>query len=301
MSATGRLMGGVLSTMPPALIRRAARPYLAGTTVEDALREVRALATEGAASTIAVLGEAATTPAYADAQMQEMCAVLDAAAGTGLDVRLGVKLTAIGLCFDRDLAIRHLRSLARAARQKGIVLEVDMEQAEYVDRTLDAVSTVRAASPNVFAVVQAELLRTSADVGTLIADRTPTRIVKGTYKEGPQHAYQLAEVIRENFVALVERYLAAGVPVGVATHDEYLVYRAVEVADRLGVERDAYEIQMIMGIQLGLRAALLAAGRRLRVTVNFGADAHKWSIRRLKENPEIARYVVAGMRERRSS
>jgi proline dehydrogenase len=299
MSATGRLLGGALGTLPPALIRRAARPYLAGATVGDALREVRALASGGAAATIAVLGEAATTPGYADEQMQEMCAVLDAVAGTDLDVRLGVKLTALGLCFDGELAVRNLGRLATTAARTGRILEVDMEQADYVDRTLAAVRTVRGTSPNVAAVVQAELRRTMTDVDSLIAERIPTRIVKGTYREGQRHAYQLPEVIRENFVALVRRYLEAGVPVGVATHDEYVVYRTLELVDQLKVHQQAFEFQMIMGIQPALCAALLASGRRVRVTVNFGADAHKWSIRRLKENPEVARYIVTGMRSSR--
>ena len=84
--------------------------------------------------------------------------------------------------------------------------------------------------------------------------------------------------------------------VGIGTHDEYLILHALEDIQRLGAH--AYEFQMIMGVQAGLRRPLLSAGHPVRVTVHFGEDLHPWSIRRLKENPEVARYALHGRREK---
>jgi proline dehydrogenase len=297
MTATGRVMSSVLEVLPASVIRRAARRYLGGATVSDAMDVARALAAEGMPATLAVVGEAAETPDYASEYMREVLAVTEAVSGTGLDVRLGVKLTGLGLVFDPHLAAAHIVAIAEAAAGAGCVVEVDMEQACYVDLTLDVVRTARRTMPNVEAVVQAELYRTAGDARALVADRIPARVVKGAYKEGPAHAYSRPETIRDSYLDVVRQYLKAGVHVGVATHDEYLIFHVLRLADELGCSSDAYELQMLKGIQEQMRAALVRSGHPVRVTVNFGADAHKWSLRRLKENPEIVRHMLASIRQ----
>jgi proline dehydrogenase len=242
------------------------------------------------------VGEAAQTPEYADRHLGELLAVTDAVAGTDLDVHLAVKLTGLGLVFDPQLARTHVFSIAEAAAAVGCVVEIDMEQACYVDRTLAIVRAARAAMSNVEAAVQAELYRTAGDVRALIADRIPTRVVKGAYKQGRAQAYGRPEVIRDNYLDVVRQYLKAGVHVGVATHDEYLIFRVLRLAEELGVSPEGYEFQMLKGIEEQMRAALVAAGHPVRVTVNFGLDAHKWSLRRLKENPEIVRHLLTSVR-----
>jgi proline dehydrogenase len=296
VSATGRAISRVLDLLPAPVIRRAARRYLGGATVSEAMDVARSLAAQGMPVTLAVVGEAAQTPQYADQHLRELLAVTDAVAGADLDVRLGVKLTGLGLAFDPQLAGTHLVSISEAAAAAGCVVEVDMEQVCYVDPTLDAVRAARRTMSNVEAVVQAELYRTASDVRALIAERIPARVVKGAYKEGRAHAYGRPEVIRDSYLDVVRQYLQAGVRVGVATHDEYLIYHVLRLAEELGVSSDAFEFQMLKGIEEELRAALVRSGHPVRVTVNFGADAHKWSLRRLKENPEIIRYMLTSMR-----
>ncbi|MFE7423125.1 proline dehydrogenase family protein [Rhodococcus sp. NPDC057529] len=291
-------MGGVVGTLPPSVIRSMAKQYAAGATVDDAMRVVGELRDAGINSTVAVLGEAATTEGYADQHMRELESVFDALRKAGrsdLDVRLGIKPTALGIDVSNELATKNLIAIASNAQDAGRIVEVDMEQLQYVDRTLDMVRSAKLSSySNVYAVVQAYLHRTNNDVEQLIRDGIPARIVKGTYKE-PLKAFQLYESVRENFVALVRQYLEAGVFVGIATHDEYVIVRALNMIRELGVDPANYEFQMIMGVQETLRQSLVDAGHPVRATVHFGSDLHLWSIRRLKENPEIARYAVSGM------
>jgi proline dehydrogenase len=296
MTATGRTMSSVLDVLPASVIRRAARRYLGGATVAEAMDVARALAAGGMPATLAVVGEAAETPEYALRHARELLAVTEAVSGSGLDVRLAVKLTGLGLVFDPQLARTHVVEIAEAAAAAGCAVEVDMEQARYVDDTLDLVRAARRTMPNVGAVVQAELYRTAGDARALIADGIPARVVKGAYKEGPAHAYGRPEVIRDSYLDVVGQYLKAGLPVGVATHDEYLIFHVQRLAGELGVSSGAYEFQMLKGIQEQLRAALVRSGHPVRVTVNFGADAHKWSLRRLKENPEIVRHMLTSIR-----
>jgi proline dehydrogenase len=101
--------------------------------------------------------------------------------------------------------------------------------------------------------------------------------------------------VRLNFLHALEKLLAAGVYVGIATHDEHLACGAVALVDRLGVPRDRYEFQMLLGVDPQLRKILIAGGHRLRVYVPYGRDWYAYSTRRLRENPEIASHVLKGM------
>lgn len=306
MSALGWAMGNAVGLLPPPVVRHLARRYAAGATVADAMRETLAFHGDGMAVTISVLGEAARDAAYATRHADDIASVLgELERHPELDVRLGVKLSALGLAVGEDIAQANLERIASSARAQGRIVEVDMEQSTLVDATLGAVRHARDAGlDNVHAVVQAYLHRTVADVEALISERVPTRIVKGAYRESPRDAMQMPEAVRSRFDALVGRYLEAGVPVGIGTHNELLVVQALDRIRDTVAAPEHYEFQMIMGIQESLRQSLVDAGHPVRVTVHFGADMHLWSIRRLREDPTLARHaardVIAAARSGRS-
>ena len=58
---------------------------------------------------------------------------------------------------------------------------------------------------------------------------------------------------------------------------------------QLGVARDRYEFQMLLGVDPELRSIITGAGHKLRVYVPFGSHWYPYSVRRLRENPTIAR------------
>ena len=91
---------------------------------------------------------------------------------------------------------------------------------------------------------------------------------------------------------MVDTLLGAGCYVGIATHDEVLVDRALATIARLGLPREAYEFQMLLGVTPGLRRRLVSSGHRLRVYVPYGRAWYGYSMRRLKENPAIAGHIV---------
>jgi proline dehydrogenase len=91
---------------------------------------------------------------------------------------------------------------------------------------------------------------------------------------------------------LLEELFKGGVYVGVATHDEYLVWHALHLIHQMGLSRDRYEFQMLLGVDEQLRRILVNAGHKVRVYVPFGKDWYEYSTRRLKESSKIARYVA---------
>jgi proline dehydrogenase len=91
-----------------------------------------------------------------------------------------------------------------------------------------------------------------------------------------------------------------GAYVGIATHDEELVFEALDLVRRHGLTREQYEFQMLLGVDPELRRIILAEGHRLRVYVPFGEHWHAYSVRRLRENPQIAGYAFKALLHRGS-
>ena len=56
--------------------------------------------------------------------------------------------------------------------------------------------------------------------------------------------------------------------------------------------RNEYEFQMLLGVRNEKRKELIREGHRLRVYTPYGKRWYAYSVRRLKENPQIAGYVA---------
>ena len=52
---------------------------------------------------------------------------------------------------------------------------------------------------------------------------------------------------------------------------------------------------MLLGVTEDLRDILVAEGHRMRIYVPFGEHWHAYSMRRLKENPNIAISIIKNM------
>ena len=134
--------------------------------------------------------------------------------------------------------------------------------------------------------------RSIEDVQTAIKHGFSVRLCKGIYDEPRSIAYKDFDTIRQNYILLLDELLRGGVYVGIATHDEFLIWHALRLIHQLEVPEDRYEFQMLLGVDEELRSILVEAGHKLRVYVPFGKDWYEYSTRRLKENPKIAGYVA---------
>ena len=101
--------------------------------------------------------------------------------------------------------------------------------------------------------------------------------------------------INRNYVYVLEKLLRNGSYVGIATHDELIVWEALRLIRDLKLPPSAYEFQMLLGVDEQLRNIILEAGHHLRVYIPFGRDWYAYSVRRLRENPRLAGYVLRAM------
>ena len=281
-----------LPFVPKPIVKMFASRYVAGETLDDALATIRALAAEGAMATVDVLGESVTHRDQTAATRDEYLRVLDAIAASGLPANVSVKPTAVGLAIDPVLARENCRVICAKASQLGIFVRLDMEDSSVTEATLQLALGLKSEFPDTGVVLQAYLRRSLVDLDRLIAARMNVRICKGIYIEPRRIAWKGHETIVGSFAAMVDKHLSGGCYAAVATHDEECVQRALATIDRLRLRPDQYEFQMLLGVDPVLRKTLLEAGHRLRVYVPFGRDWYAYSVRRLKENPSIARHVV---------
>jgi proline dehydrogenase len=86
-----------------------------------------------------------------------------------------------------------------------------------------------------------------------------------------------------------------GPPPAFGTHDPVLVRRLAEAAGADGISKDAFEIQMLYGIQSAEQLRLARDGHRVRVLISYGEDWFPWYVRRLAERPANVWFVVKNM------
>lgn len=287
-----RLVVGTLPFVPKTIVHRFARRYVAGESLDDAVRTVRELAAEGAMATIDVLGESVTRREQTEETRDEYLRVLDTIVANGLPANVSVKPTAVGLSIDPQLVRENCRAICRKAAESGTFIRLDMEDSPFTDRTLQLALELKEEFGHVGVVVQAYMRRTLSDMDRLVGAGMNVRICKGIYVEPRELAYKDRQVVIENYAAIVDKHLTAGCYAGIATHDEACVQKALATIDRLKLTPDRYEFQMLLGVDPLLRRTILAAGHRLRVYVPYGRDWYAYSLRRLKENPSIARHTV---------
>jgi len=293
------LISRSLPFVPRRVVRAFSRRYIAGDALEDAVRVVRELNGSGYMATLDVLGESVDRQELAEAAVKEYLRALRVIREERLDSNISIKVTQLGLKLDFDFCLENLRALCLAARGQGNFVRIDMEDSTCTTPTLDLHRRLRQEGvDNVGVVLQACLRRTLADARGL-PERSNVRICKGIYIEERTIAYHDRGIIRKNYVRILEELMERGFYVGIATHDEDLVWEAMRLIDQNRLSPDRYEFQMLLGVDEELRGLIRRAGHRLRVYVPYGSHWYAYSLRRLKENPRIAGYVLMDLLGRR--
>lgn len=274
------------------LTRNVVQRFVAGAELEDAIGAIKDLNAKGIGGILDLLGEGVKDPAGAEAAADEYLRSVKRIEATGIDTTVSVKLTQLGLGFDKGQCIDHLRLLAAEAQAIGTYVEIDMEQNDHVTDTIDVYRALRADFPSLRLAVQAYLRRTPADLESLRDIPPRIRLVKGAYSEPPEVAFQKAIEIDKQYRFLTDWLFAHGDDPGIATHDSKLIHHTKQVAEQSGKPVDSFEIQMLFGIRRELQQQLAQQGHRVRVYVPFGSAWYPYLMRRMAERPANLRFFL---------
>ncbi|MGE5431244.1 MAG: proline dehydrogenase family protein [Syntrophomonadaceae bacterium] len=292
MSTLNNTIVKFVELLPKPVVKIFAQKYIAGETLQEAVRVVKELNSKGIYATMDVLGEAIQTKSEALQAKNECMEVLDAIKNNDLMANLSVKPTQLGLAMDKEFGFQQASEVVAKAKEMNNFVRLDMEDSPFTDATFDLLKCLREKFDNVGVVVQAYLKRTLNDVLLLNKMGTNYRLCKGIYIEPAEIAYKDKQKVRDNYLEVLKAMLTNGNYVGIATHDDYLVEGALKLLKEMNIPKDKYEFQMLYGVKENLRDRINAEGHKIRIYVPFGKQWYKYSIRRLKENPQVAWYIA---------
>lgn len=284
-----------LPFVPKPVIRRIAGRYIAGETLEDLLRVAASLHERGFLSTVDVLGENVQSKEEAQRAAEEYSRVVEKLAGHGPSPQISVKLTLLGLKVAEDLALGLLEDVTCVAEKRKVSVFLDMEDSSTTDATLRIYRRARERHSGVGVAIQACLHRSIDDLLDLLPLRPVVRVCKGIYNEPPQLALKDRRAIQESYMKLVTLLADGHGYPAIATHDPWLVDASLELLAKRGMGPETHEFQMLLGVGESLQPRIRAAGSRIRLYCPYGPDWYAYSLRRLRENPKMAGYVLKSL------
>ncbi|MFD1913186.1 bifunctional proline dehydrogenase/L-glutamate gamma-semialdehyde dehydrogenase PutA [Halodurantibacterium flavum] len=325
-AAIRRLGEPVIRSAVGRAMKEMGRQFVLGETIEAAMARARTQEDRGYTYSYDMLGEAARNSAdalrYYESYAAAIAAIAPAARG---DVQgspgISVKLSALHPRYeiaqrDRVMAelVPRLRELTLQARDAGIGLNIDAEEADRLELSLDVIAAVlaepRLAGWDGFGVVvQAYGRRAGAvidwlyDMAARLDRRIMVRLVKGAYWDSE---IKRAQVLGLRDFPVLTRKAATDVSyianarklLGMtdriypqfATHNAHTVAAILDMAD----DRGAFEFQRLHGMGERLHDIVLSeAGTRCRIYAPVGAhrDLLAYLVRRLLENGANSSFV----------
>ncbi|MFC4711554.1 proline dehydrogenase family protein [Planococcus dechangensis] len=268
-----------------------AAKVVAGTDIPNMMASVQELNDNGISATIDRLGEFVTSRKEAQQAATEIIETLQTISTAGTDAHLSVKLTQIGLDIDQQFCFENIHRIVKEADEHNIFVNLDMENYDRLQPTLDILHALRKEFDGVGTVIQAYLYRSEKDLEALKDVRL--RLVKGAYQEHEEVAMQSIEDIDANFLKLIKLRLDQPAFTSIATHDHHIIDAAIAYADEQGIPSDRFEFQMLYGFRTDLLKKL-SADYQVTSYVPFGEDWYGYFMRRLAERPQNLQLVIKG-------
>ena len=296
MKLINNLIIQILPFLPKFLVKIVASPYIAGITDEEMLQNVEKLNRKGFKVAIDILGEHVKTENEAEKITKRYSRIYDEINKRNLLANISIKLTHIGQDLGIDIVRNNLSKLVEAAKKNNNFLRLDMENVPYTSETIQLYKEMFNNYNQIGIVIQAYLHRSIDDIKALSNDKFNVRICKGIYVEDPHLVLNDYNDIRENYISLVKESLNNGSYVGIATHDEFLIDSLYSWILENNISKDRYEFQVLHGVPMQKKLKkLMEDGNIVRVYLPYGDNWYDYSVRRLKENPKMAGYIIKNL------
>ncbi len=277
------------------ILIRFARQWVAGETVEDALRTVREANARGIHVIVNYLGEHYREKPQVEATVREYLRLVAALRAANADADVSLKPTQLGILIDKEYALSQMLPVFDAVKAWGHILWVDMEAASTVADTIWTFEELSRRYDRLGLCLQANLKRTAEDLPRLLAQGARIRLVKGAYKEDPSVALMTRAEIDRAYLRYLEILFRTGKEFTVASHDSRMIDRALELSKERPVP---FEFAMLQGVRDPLKAELTSQGHRVTEYIPYGPTWLPYFTRRLRERPRnvvtMVRSLVSG-------
>jgi proline dehydrogenase len=259
------------------IAERAARAYVAGPELGDALRVCRALAHQEIGTTICRWdGDGESAQFVADSYL----AALEGVRRAALDCYLSIKAPSLG--YSRDL----LGMLLEFARPQGIGIHFDALAPETADATWRLIREAVVQRASAGCTLPARWSRSVRDVDQAVELGLRVRVVKGQWDDGNGATAD----VRKNFLTVVKRLAGRAHHVAVATHDPPLARAAIEHLRAAGT---ACEVELLYGLPARDTVRMArAACVPVRFYVPYGHAWLPYCLSHAKRHPRIVWWTM---------
>ena len=292
MNFLNKAIVSIIPFLPKSVVQIFSKKYVAGTNYKEVLNIVKKINKIGQSATIDILGEHTLNNKDCDTITNEYIKLLEEIDKNQLDCNLSIKPSHIGADIDYQIVLKNFKKIQNTSNAFNNFIRFDMESSKLTDITINLYTDLKSISDNVGIVFQAYLHRSKKDIIDL-KEGSNIRLCKGIYKESEAIAIQDYDGINSNYIELLKIAFQRNIFVGIATHDESLIHSCIKLIEEMNIPSNRFEFQYLYGVPMKKIIKLYQEKKyTTRVYIPFGEDWYDYSLRRIKENPKIASYVI---------
>ncbi len=269
------------------LLLKAAKRYIGGETLEEALVTRKFLREEGLLTSLEFMGENVTTVEEANEATQEFLRIIKALKVENKPDRVSLDLSHIGLFLDKEKGIENFRLLAKASENSPIDLFISAEGVDKTDEILDVYCMFSKEFSHVNITLQVYLHRADQDLQQILQNsRGKVRLVKGAFEGSKEVLLPRGSQLDDRYIEMMKILFKTGRYCSIATHDAELLSRILTIIDQQQIDREKYEFEMLYGIGTDLLRDLKKQGHLSRQYIVYGKEWYLYLCNRIAENPE---------------
>lgn len=257
-----------------------AKQWIAGDTMDDALKSARNANKNGMSAILNKLGEHMSSKTQVSQTVSDYLTLVSNLRKSKITGGLSIKPTQVGLSISAKECLENLDKIIEKALQSQSFVWIDMESSEHTDDTFKIYLSLFEKYERLGVVIQANLKRTQNDLEMLLKKGAKIRLVKGAYHESSKNAFKTRHEVDENYKKLMRTLFEKGNEFVIATHDSKLIDMATELSKKY--ERK-FEFQFLKGIRDELKPILVKGGFVVSEYIPYGTNWLPYSIRRLRE------------------
>ena len=262
------------------ILFRFAKQWIAGDTIEDALKSAKNAYKNGRHAIINKLGEYHKTQSTIEKTILDYEQIIASFRKWKVRGAISVKPTQVGMSINQKTCLASFERLIDSASKSHVFVWIDMESSEHTDETMELYYALFSRYERLGIAIQANLKRSHQDIKDLVRQGGKIRIVKGAYRENAKIAYNTRKEVDENYLNIMKTLFKDANEFGIATHDSKLIDHAVELSKKYPKK---FEFQLLKGIRDELKPDLVKQGFVISDYIPYGTNWLPYSIRRLRE------------------
>lgn len=268
------------STLMEKVLFKFAKQWIAGNTMEDALKSAQQANQNGMNAILNKLGEHMTSKSQVNQTVADYLTLVSNLRRSKIMGGLSIKPTQVGLSIGTKECLENLDKIIQTALQSQSFVWIDMESSEFTDETFKIYLKLFEKYERLGIVIQANLKRSQNDLDMLLKNGAKIRLVKGAYSETSKNAFKTRHEVDENYKKLMSILFELGNEFAIATHDSKLIDLAKDLSKK---HEKKFEFEMLKGIRDELKPTLINDGFSVSEYIPYGTNWLPYSIRRLRE------------------